>query len=350
MPKPTPDEIAQIVKDNQRGIRYDTKDWSIEMVLRKYNHIVEDAKTREISIPFYQRNFVWSDEQISLLIETILLGLPLPLIFLEETENGLFEIIDGSQRIRALNAFFLENKKLKGLKILAQLNQLRYQDLPPAIQRQLNNTSLRIIVMQYTDDFEKDISNEIFKRINTAGTMATKMEITKGANYGGFIKLVYELSEYPKFKEISKFGQRYLLRGYQQEFVMKFFGYYALYKERSRIEFTSSIDDFLDTFSKQENIKCKNTADINILENRFNDTLDFIIKNETIQINKYTTRKKEKLLAIMLAVALYLDEPNAKQDNKVDIWQQEFETNANSPSIDSLNKNINFVLNKLNNG
>lgn len=350
MPKLTPDEITKIIRDNQRGIRYDTKDWSIEMVLSKFNHIVEDTKTREIDIPFYQRNFVWSDEQISLLIETILLGLPLPLIFLEETENGLFEIIDGSQRIRALNAFFRENKKLKGLKILTQLNKLLYQDLPPAIQRQLNNTSLRIIVMQYADDSEKDISNEIFKRINTAGTMATKMEITKGANYGDFIKLIYELSDYSKFKEISKFGQRYLLRGYQQEFVMKFFGYYALYKERGKILFTSSISDFLDIFSNQENTKCKNIAVINILESRFNNTLDFIIKNEIIQINKYTTRKKEKLLAIMIAVALYLDNPNVKQYNKVDIWQQEFEDNANNPSIDSLNKNIAFVLDKLNNG
>lgn len=180
MPKLPPDEILKIVKDNQKKVKYDTRDWSIEMVLSKFNREIEDMKVTEINVPFYQREFIWNDAQISRLIETLLLGLPLPLVFLEEMEDGTLEIIDGSQRIRALDKFFKNEKKLSKLEILTNLNGLTFQDFPPTIQRQLNNASLRIIVMQHLEQYETDIANEIFKRINTAGTNATKMEAQKG--------------------------------------------------------------------------------------------------------------------------------------------------------------------------
>ena len=146
MPKLPPDEILKIVKDNQKKVKYDTRDWSIEMVLSKFNREIEDMKVTEINVPFYQREFIWNDAQISRLIETLLLGLPLPLVFLEEMEDGTLEIIDGSQRIRALDKFFKNEKKLSKLEILTNLNGLTFQDFPPTIQRQLNNASLRIIV------------------------------------------------------------------------------------------------------------------------------------------------------------------------------------------------------------
>ena len=98
------DEITNILKEKQKNIKYDTKDWSIELVLSKFHKQTEKNQT-EINIPFYQREFVWTSDQISKLIETILLGLPLPLIFLEQTDDGLLEVIDGSQRIRALDKF-----------------------------------------------------------------------------------------------------------------------------------------------------------------------------------------------------------------------------------------------------
>lgn len=355
MPKPTPDEITKIVKDNQRGIKYDTKDWSIEMVLSKFRHSVQvdDSPTgqKEINVPFYQREFVWKDEQISKLIETLLLGLPLPLIFLEETEDALLEIMDGSQRIRALDKFFGNDHKLSRLKILDKLNGLKFEDLPPAIQRQLNNSTLRIIVISQIGEKQENIAHEIFDRLNTGGTNATSMEIKKGSDYGEFIKLVYDtFSTSVIFNELSKFDKSSVIRGYQQEFIIKFLAFYNIYKNKKCIQLDNTISNVLVNFIKEENENCQDNKHINALQQRFDRTLDFIKQNKLIDNEKYLIRKKSKLLAIMLAVALYLDEPNAKQDNKVDIWQQEFETNANSPSIDSLNKNINFVLNKLNNG
>ncbi|GMB96761.1 hypothetical protein NHP22001_13500 [Helicobacter sp. NHP22-001] len=152
------EEISEIVKSHMKSVGYDTRDWTVEIVLQKFNRKVEDENRTEVSIPFYQREFVWNDEQIARLVETILLGLPLPLIFLEQTQTCMFEIIDGSQRIRALDKFFRNEKKLCKLKILEKLNGLKFGDLPSAVQRQLNNYSLRIIVLQPRGEDEADIA------------------------------------------------------------------------------------------------------------------------------------------------------------------------------------------------
>lgn len=352
MPKLPPDEILKIVRNNQKKVKYDTRDWSIEMVLSKFNREIEDIKVTEINIPFYQREFIWNDVQISRLIETLLLGLPLPLVFLEEMEDETLEIIDGSQRIRALDKFFKNEKKLKELEILTSLNGLTFQDFPPAIQRQLNNTSLRIIVMQHLEQYETDIANEIFKRINTAGTIATAMEARKGSSYKSFIELVYkDLSKMEKFNELAQFGERYSLRGYQQEFIVKFFAFYDLYKKDNTIKLTGTLKQYLESIIEEKNKECeKNKEYQDELKEIFNNTIQFILKNNIMNSEKYLTRKKEKLLAIMLAVASYLDNNDYNQDKNINIWTEEFINNANTASLSALGKNIALVLNKLNNG
>ena len=355
MPKIMPEEILKIVKENQKGIRYDTRDWSIEMVLSKFNRsFTVDGDTtgiNEISVPFYQREFVWDNKQISKLIETLLIGLPLPLIFLEETEDNFLEIIDGSQRIRALDKFFQNKHKLNGLEILKDLNGLSFNDFPPPIQRQLNNSTLRIIVIAKISDEQENIAHEIFDRLNTGGTNATAMEIIKGSSDSGkFIELVYNnFSKCEYFNNLSKFGKNASVRGYQQEFIIKFFAFYSIWKDKGKICIESTVNDCLKKFIKEENNKCEKDSYVKLLENKFRSTLEFINKNKIINDEKYLTRKKLKLLVIMIAVALYLDKQNLK-DKRIDIWTQDFENNANSPSIESLNKIITLILEKLNNG
>ena len=68
-----------------------------------------DTGNNELFVPDYQREFVWDEERQSKLIESIILGLPIPLIFLTENNDGRLEIIDGSQRIRTLSAFLEMN-------------------------------------------------------------------------------------------------------------------------------------------------------------------------------------------------------------------------------------------------
>lgn len=345
--------IIDILKQEQKNIRYDTRDWSIEMILSKYHKMTETQQT-EINIPFYQREFVWKPAQTSSLVESILLGLPLPLIFFEQTEDGLLEIIDGSQRIRALDKFFSNQCELKNLKILNQFNRLKFSDFPPSIQRKLKESSLRVVVLESNENENaKDIAHEIFERINTAGTKATAMEARRGANYGKFIEFIYQdCSNDEKFNKIAKLGEKSKLRGYQQELIVKFFSYYEEYKKYSKIEFQKNISTFLSNYIKEKNkdfdIDDTNKSTFGLL---FRNVIDFIDQCKMTESEYYKKRKKDKLLAIMIAVAIHLDNNHNHTENnkKIDIWLPDFINNSDSSSLEKLNQNITILLKIFNN-
>lgn len=353
MSRPDSETIINILKQEQKNIRYDTRDWSIEMILSKYHKMTETQQT-EINIPFYQREFVWENVQISSLIESILLGLPLPLIFLEQTEDGLLEIIDGSQRVKALNEFFTNNHELENLKILNQFNGLKFSDFPPSIQRKLKDCSLRIVVLGLNENENtKDIAHEIFDRINTAGTKATAMEARRGAKYGKFIEFIYEeCSKNSKFEKIAKLGEKAKLRGYQQEMIIKFFSYYEEYKKYNKIEFQENISAFLNNYIEQKNkdfnIDDTNKSTFGLL---FRNVIDFIDQYKMTESEYYKKRKKDKLLAIMIAVAIHLDSNHNHTENnkRIDIWLSDFINNSDSSSLEKLNQNITILLKIFNN-
>lgn len=322
------------------------------MILSKYHKITETQQT-EINIPFYQRKFVWGDLQISSLIETLLLGLPLPLVFFEQTEDGLLEIIDRSQRIRALDRFFSDQCKLKNLKILDRFNGLRFSDFPPSVQRKLKEYSLRAIVLDLNENENtKDIAHEIFDRINTAGTKATAMEIRKGAKYGKFIEFIYEeCSENSKFEKIAGLGEKAKLRGYQQEMIVKFFSYYDKYKKHNKIEFQESISTFLDNYIEEKNRGFDNDdTNKNTFGLLFRNVVDFIDQYKMTENEYYKKRKKDKLLAIMIAVAIHLEDNHKciENDKDINIWSSEFINNSDSSSLEKLNQNIVTLLEILN--
>lgn len=103
------------IDKQQRNVSYDTKEYTIELIVNKYyNGIKKDEN--EFFVPDYQREFVWDDIRQSRFIESLMIGLPIPYIFLAETKSGRYEIVDGSQRIRTLSAFIHNELKLKGLK------------------------------------------------------------------------------------------------------------------------------------------------------------------------------------------------------------------------------------------
>lgn len=120
-------EAAEVeIREKQKPVDYDTKEYPIEILVQKYMEGI-DNDINELFIPDYQRDMVWDDERQSKFIESLLLGLPIPYIFVadvrdDENDEARLEIIDGTQRIRTL-ARFLNNKlTLKELKKLKTLN------------------------------------------------------------------------------------------------------------------------------------------------------------------------------------------------------------------------------------
>ncbi len=139
-------QIELEIYEQQKTVDFDTKEFTIELLVNKYlNGIDEDEN--DIYVPEYQREFVWSEVGQSTLIESIVLGLPIPVIFLAENSDGRLEIVDGSQRIRTIVSFISDELTLVGLKKLRQLNKVTFAELPKARQRKILNTSIRMIVL-----------------------------------------------------------------------------------------------------------------------------------------------------------------------------------------------------------
>lgn len=274
--------------------------------------------------------------------------MPIPAIYLEQTADGIFEIIDGSQRIRAIYKFIREDHQLKNLNIMTELNGLKFNDFPPAIKRRFNAETLRLIVIENNQDDENNIANEIFNRINTGGTKLTDMEVNKGSSYGDFLKFIYEeCSESEKFNNIAKFGKNADLRGYQQEFIIKFFLFYDKYAKNEEVKIDTTFNDEIETFIQQNNSSFKdNDANKDKLKELFNNTLKFIQDNNLIDDEKYGAFKKAKLLAIMLAVAVFVQN-NKSRTKDSSIWTDEFIENSKTNSIENLNKNIKNILENL---
>lgn len=153
----------------------------------------------DIIIPFYQRNYVWKIEQASRLVESFLMGLPVPQVFLYVNDDDQLEVIDGQQRILSVKFFFdgyfgnadskgrRQEFRLKGLSEISQYNGKLFSELSTKDQRKLRNSTLRAInIKQLKPSLRNDSVFHIFERLNTGGTQLKPQEI-RNAVYRGEI-------------------------------------------------------------------------------------------------------------------------------------------------------------------
>jgi uncharacterized protein with ParB-like and HNH nuclease domain len=142
-------EIAEAqIRDRRKPVDYNTLEYPIEILVQKYlDGINEDEN--ELFIPDYQREMTWEEDRQSKFIESILLGLPIPYIFVadisENEDLARLEIIDGTQRIRTLTRFINDELKLNDLEKLESLNDFKFSDLPLSRQRRFKRTTIAIL-------------------------------------------------------------------------------------------------------------------------------------------------------------------------------------------------------------
>ena len=160
--------------------------------------------------PEYQRRLRWSVPQKSRLIESLLLNIPVPPVFLFESDAARYEVMDGQQRLNAVREYIAGDFALSGLSVLKPLNGLRYTRCPPRIKRALDRGSLAAIVLLLESEKEKaqasltltDIRRFIFDRLNTGGTRLNPQEIRNALNPGNFNRVVIELTRNARFTEV----------------------------------------------------------------------------------------------------------------------------------------------------
>lgn len=191
-------------QEDEVAIEYDIATYPSDFTLQG---IYDMWKDKDITIPEFQREFVWTIKQSSLLIESFLLGLPVPPVFFYIDDENKNLVVDGQQRIISVVFFFdgyfgIENLqgrrqvfRLKGLSEKSPYHHKTFDDLEEPDQRKLKNTVLRAInIRQLSPTGQKTSIYHIFERLNTGGTPLKPQEIRNCVFRGGFVKVLHDLN------------------------------------------------------------------------------------------------------------------------------------------------------------
>lgn len=255
------EKVEQQIEKEQKAVDYDTKEYPVEVIAQKYSEGLED-EDNELFVPDYQRDFVWNEQRQSKFIESLILGLPIPYIFVADNK-GRLEIVDGSQRIRTIVAFLENTLVLQGLKKLTYLNKFRFNDLPLARQRRFKRKTIRMI--ELTEKAEEKVRRDIFERINTGSDELSAMEKRKGIYNGPFYQMVSKCSKIKLFIKLCPIKERKERREEGPEMVLRFFAYAEKYEqfEHSVVDFLS---DYMNEMNKKKNFSVEEKHFITMLE------------------------------------------------------------------------------------
>lgn len=324
------------IKEFQKQIEYDTKDYTIELLVDKFNK-------KDFFIPPYQRKFVWRPKNKSLFIESVLLGLPIPFMFFACCDDGRFEIVDGAQRMQTLVEFVTNKLKLSSLEKLTCLNGFKFKDLSEAQQRKFFNKTFRVIVLD--EKTTPDVRQDLFNRINTSGMKATDSEVRRGSYPGSLTTFIEKCTENADFVRLCPVSSGKDLRQERFELVLRFFAYLNNYTN-----FVHNVNGFLNAFLI-DNIENFNEEQY---QTEFTRMLAFVDANFEFGFAKTrsaSTTPRVRFEALSVGVALALREkPDLTVDNVDWIHSDKFKQLTTSDASNNQNKlvgRIEYVRNQL---
>src|SRR6478735_3230125 len=214
-------------------------DWTIET-------LNSQIKKGNIDLqPGFQRRVAWDDIRKSRLLESIIVGMPVPNIVLAENREhrGRFIVIDGKQRLVAISEFMDGKYKLKGLDIRNDLNDKHFADLPSEDREYLENATLRSTVIRNWRD--ENFLYAIFFRLNSGSLPLSPQELRKALVGGNVIDAIESyLLESASFKAV--FGDQLDKRMRDSELVLRFLAF-----DKNLIEYRGDFKDFLDSTTRQ---------------------------------------------------------------------------------------------------
>lgn len=197
------DVTEESEEQEQDVFSYQINSYPADITLRGY---LDKWDEGQIEIPEFQRNYVWDQVKASKLIESFLLGLPVPGVFLyKDRKSNKLAVIDGQQRILSSIRFFKNvfDEKIFRLKnVLPKWEGKTYSDLEDSDRFQLNDTVLRATVVQQLDPEDDSSIYHIFERLNTGGINLNPMEIRKCVYFGDLFALLEELNGDENWRKI----------------------------------------------------------------------------------------------------------------------------------------------------
>ncbi len=194
----TVDPAEKYARSQLRVVR-ETKDYQLDYL----KHALQPGKELIDTAPGYQRRLRWTNKKRSLLIESFLLNIPVPPVFLFEHDYNEYEVIDGRQRIETIRAFLSNDFALSSLEYWPELERKRFNDLPGVLQKGLLRRSLPAVVLLAetrgvgSDDI--DVRRVLFDRLNTGGIRLNPQELRNALYPGELNALLIRLARSAPF-------------------------------------------------------------------------------------------------------------------------------------------------------
>jgi len=265
--------LQQQLDGERRLVSFDSYDLSVRQLLDMF-------ESGEIDVPpEYQRQFIWDASRESQLIESVLLGIPVPSLFMATNSDSTWEIVDGVQRLGTLAHFLgsstLLNKvnrssalEIESLEKLSALNFTTYTDLPKSVQLMFSTRPMRVTVLN--DKSDQNVRFDLFERLNTGGISLTNQEIRNCVFRGLFNNDIKRLAVDKNFVATIKLKSGDVKNGTAEEHALRFFAFFEHYKA-----FDHSVKDFLNSYMQQSALKKISPS----LEKVFKQTFALLKKN-----------------------------------------------------------------------
>lgn len=217
--------------------------------------------------PDFQRQFVWDAKKSSRLIESALLDIPLPVVYLAESKDGKTSVIDGQQRLTSFFLFIDNELELTGMQVYKNLNRKKFVALSEELQDKILEHPIRVTTFKKGSD--EDLQFEIFERLNSGSVPLNAQELRNCVYRGRYNTLLRELSGDATYMKLMGQGNSHK-RMLDVEFVLRFAAFYF----QGYLNYKSPMKKFLnEEMDKRQNIS---DADANDLRAAFKQAVTLI--------------------------------------------------------------------------
>jgi hypothetical protein len=242
-----PVDLQTQLQEQRRKVDFDSYDISVQQLLSM-------VQNKQINVaPAYQRQYRWDATRRSRFIESILLGIPIPSLFMATNPDGTWELVDGVQRLSTLVHYAGSDdaRSLLGMKSKLQLEGLEklsrfrgpFDSLPKTIQLHFELRPIKVTTL--TDKSDLVVRFDLFERLNTGGVALTDQEIRACIFRGSFNDFLERMANEANFKSLVKLPEAKQRDGTREEFVLRFFALLNNYKT-----FEHSVVNFLNSYMK----------------------------------------------------------------------------------------------------
>ena len=319
-------------KARERTVKTQGIEYDLETLVKKIKNNVIKLD------PDYQRRHRWVNSTSSRLIESLILNIPIPIIYLSydidvdaNEEGARYSVIDGQQRLTAIVRFFENKFQLEGLDILEDLEGCFYKDLPPFLFRRLEERTIKCLRIDSTID--PQVKYDIFERLNSGSVKLESHELRNAVLRGPFNEKCKILAKNEIFRQLVQIPlenadeNSKVKKMEDVELVLRFF---ALIDEKYKLYKKTKDNQFKDFLSDELSAKNKLTIEeIEIQATRFTNTMNCIYKKfGEFAFAKYKLEGEEIIkqsnfnaavydaLAVSVASEVNVENPNITDEQK----------------------------------